>query len=61
MGNEGLLEFVRVKSVTGTRLSFAREPHWFPYHPRDVAALRALVRVWLRPGVVGRLRGLFGR
>jgi len=61
MGDEGLLEFVRVKSVTGARWTFPREPHWFPYRPRDVAVLRALVRVWLRPGVIGRLRGLFGR
>jgi acyl-CoA reductase-like NAD-dependent aldehyde dehydrogenase len=37
MGDDGLLEFVRVKSVTGARLTFAREPHWFPYRPRDVA------------------------
>jgi hypothetical protein len=61
MGDEGLLEFVRVKSVTGARVTFAREPHWFPYRPRDVAVLRTLVRVWLRPGVLGRVRGLFGR
>jgi acyl-CoA reductase-like NAD-dependent aldehyde dehydrogenase len=61
MGDEGLLEFVRVKSVTGARVTFAREPHWFPYRPRDVTVLRTLVRVWLRPGVLGRVRGLFGR
>jgi acyl-CoA reductase-like NAD-dependent aldehyde dehydrogenase len=61
MGDEGLLEFVRVKSVTGARVTFPREPHWFPYRPRDVTALRALLRVWFRPGVVGRVRALFGR
>jgi len=61
MGDEGLLEFVRVKSVTGARLTFSREPHWFPYRPRDVAGLRVLLRVWFRPGVIGRLRALFGR
>lgn len=61
MGDEGLLEFVRLKSVTGARLTFSREPHWFPYRPSDVAALRALLRVWFRPGVAGRIRALFGR
>lgn len=59
MGDEGLLEFVRVKSVTGARVAFSREPHWFPYRSRDVAVLRALLRVWFRPGVIGRLRGLW--
>ena len=59
MGDEGLLEFVRTKSVTGARVTFAREPHWFPYRPRDVAALRRVMRVGFRPGVVGRLRALF--
>jgi len=61
MGDEGLLEFVRVKSVTGARLTFSNEPHWFPYRPRDVRVLRALVRVWLRPGIAGRVRALFGK
>jgi len=61
MGDEGLLEFVRTKSVTGTRLAFPREPHWFPYRSRDVAALRAIMRLGFRPGVLGRIRALFGR
>ena len=61
MGDEGLLEFVRVKSVTGARLTIPREPHWFPYRPRDVAVLRVVMGVWFAPGVVGRLRWLFGR
>jgi len=61
MGDEGLLEFVRVKSVTDARVTFSREPHWFPYRPRDVAGLRVLLRLWFRPGVVGRVRALFGR
>jgi hypothetical protein len=60
MGDDGLHEFVRVKSVTGARVTFAREPHWFPYRPRGVAALRAVMRIWFRPGVVGRLRGMLG-
>jgi len=60
MGDDGLLEFVRVKSVTGARLTFAREPHWFPYRPRDVAVLRAVMRIWFRPGLAGRIRALFG-
>jgi len=61
MGDEGLLEFVRVKSVTGTRIGFPRELHWFPYRPRDVVALRALLRLWFRPGLWGRFRALLGR
>jgi succinate-semialdehyde dehydrogenase/glutarate-semialdehyde dehydrogenase len=61
MGDEGLLEFVRVKSVTGARLTLPREPHWFPYRPRDAAGLRWILRVWFRPGLAGRLRALLGR
>jgi acyl-CoA reductase-like NAD-dependent aldehyde dehydrogenase len=58
MGDEGLLEFVRTKSVTGARVTFAREPHWFPYRARDLRVMRALVRMGFRPGIVGRLRAL---
>lgn len=61
MGDEGLLEFVRVKSVTGARVTLPREPHWFPYRPRDVAGLRWILRVWFRPGLIGRIRAMFGR
>jgi acyl-CoA reductase-like NAD-dependent aldehyde dehydrogenase len=61
MGDEGLLEFVRTKSVTGARVTFAREPHWFPYRPRDVRGIRLLIRLGFRPGLLGRLRAVFGR
>jgi len=60
MGDEGLLEFVRTKSVTGARITFAREPHWFPYRPRDVQGIRFFMRLGFRPGVLGRLRSLLG-
>jgi len=61
MGDEGLLEFVRLKSVTGARITFRREPHWFPYRPRDITGLRILLRVWFRPGLLGKARALLGR
>lgn len=59
MGDEGLLEFVRTKSVTGARLTFAREPYWFPYRRRDVRRMRLLLRLGFRPGLLGRFRSLF--
>jgi acyl-CoA reductase-like NAD-dependent aldehyde dehydrogenase len=61
LGDEGLLEFVRVKSITDVRATFAREPHWFPYRPRDVRWLRALARLWFSPGLLARLRALLSR
>ncbi len=61
MGDEGLLEFVRVKSVAGARLTFRREPQWFPYRPRDVALARRLLAAWYAPGLVAKLRALLGR
>jgi delta 1-pyrroline-5-carboxylate dehydrogenase len=61
MGDEGLLEFVRVKSVAGARLAFPREPHWFPYRPRDVALARRLLAAWYAPGLAAKLRALLGR
>jgi acyl-CoA reductase-like NAD-dependent aldehyde dehydrogenase len=59
MGDEGLLEFVRTKSVTGARITFSREPHWFPYRSRNLKAMRALVRLGFHPGVVSRIRAFF--
>ena len=61
MGDEGLLEFVRVKSVAGARLTFPREPQWFPYRPRDVALARRLLAAWYAPGLAAKLRALVGR
>jgi len=61
MGDEGLLEFVRVKSVAGARITFRREPHWFPYRGRTYHAFRWLNRTWFSPGFGAKLRALFGR
>lgn len=61
MGDEGLLEFVRVKSVAGARLTLPREPQWFPYRPRDVALARRLLAAWYAPGLMAKLRALLGR
>jgi acyl-CoA reductase-like NAD-dependent aldehyde dehydrogenase len=60
MGDEGLHEFVRVKSVVGARLTFRREPHWFPYRPRDVALAGRLMAAWYVPGLAAKLRCLLG-
>jgi succinate-semialdehyde dehydrogenase/glutarate-semialdehyde dehydrogenase len=61
MGDDGLLEFVRVKSVAGARVTFRREPHWFPYRPRTYRLFRRWVELWFTPGVRGKLRALLGR
>jgi acyl-CoA reductase-like NAD-dependent aldehyde dehydrogenase len=61
MGDEGLLEFVRVKSVAGTRIAFRRELHWFPYRPRDVAVVRRLVATWYAPGIGAKVRAALGK
>ncbi|HET7038615.1 MAG TPA: aldehyde dehydrogenase family protein, partial [Gemmatimonadales bacterium] len=58
MGDEGLLEFVRVKSVAGARLTLRREPYWFPYSPAHSRAMRRLLRVWFSPGLGAKLRAL---
>jgi acyl-CoA reductase-like NAD-dependent aldehyde dehydrogenase len=60
MGDEGLLEFVRVKSVAGARLTLPREPQWFPYRPRHVALARRLLAVWYAPGFLAKLKVLLG-
>jgi succinate-semialdehyde dehydrogenase/glutarate-semialdehyde dehydrogenase len=60
MGDEGLLEFVRVKSVAGARMTLGREPYWFPYRPRTFAAFRRLLKVWFTPGLRGKARAMFG-
>jgi acyl-CoA reductase-like NAD-dependent aldehyde dehydrogenase len=61
MGDDGLLEFVRVKSVAGARVTFRREPHWFPYRPRTYRVFRRWMDLWFTPGVSGKLRALIGR
>jgi acyl-CoA reductase-like NAD-dependent aldehyde dehydrogenase len=61
MGDEGLLEFVRVKSVVGARVTFTREPQWYPYRPRLVGLARRLLAVWYAPGLWAKLRALLAR
>jgi succinate-semialdehyde dehydrogenase/glutarate-semialdehyde dehydrogenase len=39
-GDEGLLEFARVKAVAETRLAMRRELLWFPYRPATYRLLR---------------------
>jgi acyl-CoA reductase-like NAD-dependent aldehyde dehydrogenase len=60
MGDDGLLEFVRVKSVAGARVTFRREPHWFPYRPRTYRVFRRWMDLWFTPGLRGKLRALLG-
>lgn len=61
MGDEGLLEFVRVKSVADARVTLRREFYWFPYRPRYADLLRRLLRTWFSPGLGAKLRALLGR
>jgi hypothetical protein len=60
MGDEGLLEFVRVKSVVGARVTFAREPQWYPYRPRLVGLARRLLAAWYAPGLWAKVWTLLG-
>ncbi|MDH3497740.1 MAG: aldehyde dehydrogenase family protein [Gemmatimonadota bacterium] len=57
MGDEGLLEFVQVKSVAGARVTFKREPQWFPYRPGDVGLMRRWLALWFTPGLTAKVRG----
>jgi acyl-CoA reductase-like NAD-dependent aldehyde dehydrogenase len=59
MGDEGLLEFVRVKSVAGTRVALPRELYWFQYRPRDVALARRFLAAWYAPGIGSKMRAIF--
>ena len=45
MGDEGLLEFVQVKSVAETMVALPREVTWFPYRPSVYGLLRRATRV----------------
>ena len=45
MGDEGLLEFSRVKSVAETMVALPRELVWFPYRPSVYAILRRATKV----------------
>jgi hypothetical protein len=47
--------------VAGARVTFRREPHWFPYRGRTYRALRRLNRAWFSPGLGAKLRALFER
>ncbi len=58
-GDEGLLEFVRVKAVATSRIRFRREPFWFPYRARTYRAARRLLGAWFAPGLGAKVRALF--
>jgi len=58
-GDEGLLEFVRVKAVATSRIRFRREPFWFPYRAGTYRLARRLLGAWFAPGLAARLRALF--
>jgi len=58
LGDEGLLEFARVKSLAITRVALRREPYWFPYTDRRRRVLTWLARLWYAPGLRGKLRAL---
>jgi len=45
MGDEGLLEFVQIKSVAETVVSLPREITWFPYRPAVYGILRRATKV----------------
>lgn len=60
LGDEGLLEFARVKSLAVTRFALRREPYWFPYTERRRRMLTRLARVWYAPGIREKLRALRG-
>jgi acyl-CoA reductase-like NAD-dependent aldehyde dehydrogenase len=57
LGDEGLLEFVRIKAIVEPRFELGREPFWFPYTPGRSRMVRA-VSVLLAPGVRGRWRAI---
>jgi succinate-semialdehyde dehydrogenase / glutarate-semialdehyde dehydrogenase len=61
LGEEGLREFVRPKSIVGTRASLQREPYWYPYDVKRFRQLHRLVRATYDVGFMKRLRTVFGR
>ncbi len=61
LGTEGLLEFVRTKSVVGSRLTLAREPYWYPYTESRYRQLHRLVRATFAVGLGRRIRAIVGR
>ncbi len=61
LGSEGLLEFVRTKSVVGSRLTLTREPYWYPYSESRYRRLHRAVRATFAVGLGKRLRAIVGR
>ena len=56
-GEEGLMEFVRVKSVASDRAGLKREPYWFA--PASAAGLlKRFLKARYRRGASAKLRGL---
>jgi len=56
-GDEGLLEFSRVKAVAYDRAGLRREPHWFA-PTRSAGLLTRFLKVRHRRGLRGKLRAL---
>ncbi len=61
LGTDGLLEFVRAKSVVGSRLTLRREPYWYPYSASRYRRLHRLVRATFADGLGKRIRAIVGR
>ncbi len=59
-GDEGLLEFSRVKAIASDRFGSKREPHWF-LPSRAYGVVKRVVLLRHRRGPVGKLKGLLGR
>jgi acyl-CoA reductase-like NAD-dependent aldehyde dehydrogenase len=57
LGDEGLLEFARVKGVVESRAELPREPFWYPYTDRRSRVVRALGALYA-PGLEARWRTL---
>lgn len=61
LGTEGLLEFVRTKSVVDSWLTLRREPYWYPYTQSRYRRLHRLVRATFAVGLAKRIRAIVGR
>lgn len=55
-GDEGLLEFARVKAIAETRIALERELLWFPYRAITYRVLRRLVELVFSTSMAARLR-----
>jgi len=60
-GTEGLLEFVRPKSVVEDRVGWVNQQLWFPYRPQTFEILARGIGALFRTRPTDRLRSLLGR